>query len=135
MEMVVTFPGGAKVKAQYKGFTIMTDQPPEDGGEGAFPTPFDLFFASLATCAGIYVLRFLQARDIPSSEAKVVLQVKGHDADRKLVTHLELRVILPPQFPGEYREAIIRAIDSCTVKRHLKEPPRIDTVTEVAGGD
>ena len=56
MEMVVDFPSGARVDAHFGPFTISTDQPPAGGGEGAYPTPFATFLASLATCAGIYVL-------------------------------------------------------------------------------
>ena len=35
------------------------------GGNGSAPPPFDLFLASLATCAGIYVLGFCEKRSIP----------------------------------------------------------------------
>ena len=52
------FGGGLKVDAEYRGFTIKTDQPFHEGGEGRRPAPFDLFLASLATCAGFYVLAF-----------------------------------------------------------------------------
>ena len=48
----VTFPGGRKVIAQAGDQLIATDQPIEDGGQGTAPSPFMLFLASLATCAG-----------------------------------------------------------------------------------
>jgi putative redox protein len=48
-QMEISFPGGQKVDAQYSGFTIHTDQPVEDGGDGSAPTPFSLFLASLGT--------------------------------------------------------------------------------------
>ena len=51
-EMEISFPGGQKVDAQYRGLTIKTDQPVEDGGDESAPTPFSLFLASLGTCAG-----------------------------------------------------------------------------------
>ena len=51
MDMEVIFPGGKRVNAIYKGFTIETDQSKRDGGEGSAPAPFDLFLASpLRTC-------------------------------------------------------------------------------------
>lgn len=43
MTMQVVFPGGKRVNALYKGFTIETDQSREGGGGGAAPEPFDLF--------------------------------------------------------------------------------------------
>ena len=55
-EIKVAFSGGLRIDAEYRGFLIKTDQPVADGGEGSAPAPFDLFLASLATCAGYYAL-------------------------------------------------------------------------------
>ncbi len=52
MDMRIRFPGGKRVNATYKGFTIKTDQPTESDGEGSAPTPLDLFLASIGTCSG-----------------------------------------------------------------------------------
>ncbi|MDA8242639.1 MAG: osmotically inducible protein OsmC, partial [Elusimicrobia bacterium] len=57
-EMEITFPGGKKVNALWHGFEIATDQPKSSGGDNSAPAPFDLFLASLGTCAGIFVLGF-----------------------------------------------------------------------------
>ena len=64
MDMTATFPGNKRVDAQYKGFIIRTDQSAANGGDSSAPAPFDLFLASIATCAGIYVLEFCQHRSI-----------------------------------------------------------------------
>jgi hypothetical protein len=53
MEMTINFPGGSRVAARFGGFTIETDLPPDAGGEGSAPTPFETFLASLGTlCSG-----------------------------------------------------------------------------------
>jgi putative redox protein len=62
-EIKVTFPGGLRVDAEYKGFVIKTDQPVKHGGSGTAPAPFDLFLASIAACAGFYVVAFCRERD------------------------------------------------------------------------
>jgi ribosomal protein S12 methylthiotransferase accessory factor len=43
-----------------------------------------------------------------------------------LVTHVHLRVELPPGFPERYRDAVIRSAEQCTVKKHLEHPPAIE---------
>ena len=53
MDMQISFSGGKKVDATYKGFTIKTDQPKDEGGNGTAPEPFSLFLASIGTCTGI----------------------------------------------------------------------------------
>jgi hypothetical protein len=40
MEMIIDFPGGARVDAHFGPYTIPTDQPPTGGGDGSAPTPF-----------------------------------------------------------------------------------------------
>ena len=70
-DMQIYFPGGKRVFADYRGFTIATDQPVTGGGDGSAPAPFDLFMASIGTCAGIYVLGFLQQRGIPTDDARL----------------------------------------------------------------
>ena len=55
MEMEIFFEGNKKVSANLNGTIIRTDQPLQAGGNGSAPAPFDLFLASIGTCAGIYV--------------------------------------------------------------------------------
>lgn len=123
MRLDITFPGGVAVDARHQGFVIHTDQPVEAGGRGAAPSPFDLFLASIGTCGGLYALRFCQERDIATEGLAVRLEVGA--VDRGRITELRLEVQLPDDFPEKYRDAIVRAVDHCSVKRHLVEPPKI----------
>ena len=131
MDMIVTFPGNLRVDAHYKGFTIHTDQPAKDGGEGSAPTPFDLFLASLATCAGVYLLNFLRKRDIPTEGAGITMSPQ-RNPDTGMVSHITLTLNLPPEFPDKYREAVVNAVNLCSVKKHLLSPPEIEVVTTTA---
>ena len=131
MDMEVFFPGNLKVHARYKGFVIETDQPETGGGDGSAPTPFDLFLASLGTCAGLYVLSFLQQRRLPLEGAGLVMSPE-RDPETKLVTKVRLEIKVPAGFPEKYREAIIRAAETCAVKRHLDNPPAFETLVTIA---
>jgi len=127
MNMKITFPGGVAVDAETKGFTIHTDQPKDHGGKGTAPAPFDLFLASLGTCAGFYVLRFCQQRDLPTEGLGLTLETIKDPEGRKIDLIL-LEIQLPPGFPDKYREAVIRAADQCAVKKHIFDPPRFEIV-------
>ena len=131
--MEIRFPGGLEVEALSGGFSIRTDQPVSDGGSGSAPSPFDLFLASIGTCAGIYALRFCQQRNLDTEGLSLELTAeKGEDARRVARVSIEIR--LPASFPERYRDAILRAVDQCKVKRHIREPPEF-AVTAVASGD
>ncbi len=126
--MMVDFPGGARVNAHFGSFTVESDQPKPNGGEGAAPTPFELFLASLATCAGFYVLGYCRTRGI-SPEGIRLVQKLERDAVSKMVKKIRLEIHLPPEFPAKYSSAVIRAAESCLVKKHLENPPAFEIVT------
>jgi putative redox protein len=126
--MQITFPGGKRVEAQYKEFDIKTDQPIAGGGEGSAPSPFDLFLASLGTCAGFYVLRFCQERNIPTDDIHLVMRTE-RDPQKKMVGRITIEIILPVEFPEKYLSAVRHAADLCTVKRLIQNPPEFDIKT------
>ncbi len=130
MEMVIEFPGGAKVDASFGEFVVKTDQPAMGGGEGSAPTPFSVFLASIGTCAGIYVLGFCRQRGIPTEGVRIVQRV-ARNAMTGMVDKIDLEIQVPPDFPQKYTEAVIRAADQCAVKKHLEHPPKFDVYTKV----
>jgi len=123
--MSVTFPGGKRVDASYEGFTVRTDQPAEAGGEGSAPSPFDLFLASIATCAGIYVKGFCDARGIAAEGLELEMRVERDPATR-MVARLALEIRLPEGFPEKHRDGVVRAAELCAVKKHLLHPPAVE---------
>lgn len=122
MDMDVYFPGGKRVFADYKGFTIETDQPVAGGGEGSAPAPFDLFMASIGTCAGIYALGFMQQRGIDPEGSRLAMRTHV-DPERGMIGKVDLELTLPPAFPEKYRAAIVNAMNLCAVKKHIHQPP------------
>jgi putative redox protein len=130
MEMEVVFPGGKKVDANYNGFTIKTDQPIRGGGDGSAPAPFDLFLASIGTCAGIYVLGFCQQRGIPTDGMKIVQRMEI-DPIKRGIGGIALEIQVPANFPEQYKEAVIRSAELCAVKKYLQDPPEFNIYTKV----
>jgi putative redox protein len=130
MDMMITFPGGKKVNAEYNGFTHKTDQPPAEGGENSAPSPFELFLASLGTCAGFYVLSFCQQRGIDMAGIEL-RQSMERDPQTHLVGRINIEILLPASFPEKYRAAILQAAQLCTVKKHLQNPPEFNLFTTI----
>jgi ribosomal protein S12 methylthiotransferase accessory factor len=124
MDIRVSFPSGRKVEAQVGPHVVTTDQSLEHGGTGTAPEPFDLFLASLATCAGFYVLSFCQARNIPTTGIELV-QHHRFDEQTHRLTRVDWEILLPDGFPEAYRAAVVRAADSCKVRKTLAAPPEI----------
>ncbi len=124
MMITVSFPGGVGVDATIGRHTLRTDQPPPVGDDTA-PSPFDVFLASMATCMGFYALRFCQERKIGTEGLSLSLDpIRSEDGKRVAIARVTLS--LPKGFPEKYREAILRSVDHCSVKRHVLEPPRFE---------
>lgn len=126
MEMVIDFPGGARVDAHFGQFTVQTDQPPA----ATAPTPFATFLASIGTCAGIYVLGFCQQRGLPTEGIRIVQRMHSNPFTG-LVGKIDLEIQLPPTFPEKYAPAVIRAAELCAVKKHFETPPQFEVTTKV----
>lgn len=129
MEMKIGFSGKKKVTAQFDGFTVTTDQPADAGGDGSAPSPFELFLASLGTCAGLFALSFCRKRGLPT-EGLELTQTAVWDEAAHRVSKIILRIRLPKDFPEKYRDSVAAAAALCTVKKHLQSPPDFEIVAE-----
>jgi len=130
MEIKVEFPGGARVDAHFGSFTVRTDQPLAHGGENSAPSPFEVFLASLATCAGYYVLGFCDRRGISSEGIRITQRIE-RDAATKMVRKIIVDIQLPAEFPRQYVSAVIRAAEACLVKKHLESPPAFEVLASL----
>jgi ribosomal protein S12 methylthiotransferase accessory factor len=135
MEMVIDFPGGAKVDAHFGAFTVHTDQPATGGGDDSAPSPFDTFLASIGTCAGIYVLGFCRQRGLPYEGIRIIERIM-RDPYTGMVSKVDIEIQAPPAFPEKYLPSLVRSAELCAVKKHIEHPPKFDVYTktvEVAG--
>ncbi len=125
MDIAISFVGGKRVDAQLGDRVIRTDQSPEHGGEGREPEPFELFLASLAACAGVYVLGFCQARNIPTDGIQLV-QHQDFDSDTGRLERVRLDISVPSGFPEKYVPALERVAAKCSVKKVIESAPQFE---------
>lgn len=128
--MKIVFGGNKKINAEFNGFTVYTDQPVHGGGDGTAPAPFELFLASLGTCAGIYVKGFCDSRGI-SSEGIEINQSMVYDPIKQKIGKIVLDIIVPPSFPEKYHAAVVAAANHCAVKKTMQDPPEFEVKTVV----
>ena len=127
MDIELSFPGGKRVVAQLGAHRIETDQSVALGGDDAAPAPFDLFLASIATCAGIYALGFLQARGLSTDGLRLTQHVDLDEATQ-LPHNVRLSLTLPPDLPDKYRAALVRTVENCKVKKTIAAMPSFEVV-------
>jgi putative redox protein len=128
--MEITFDGGKVITAHLNGHIIRTDQPVDNGGGNSAPAPFDLFLASIGTCAGIYVKSFCDRRQIPTDGIKII-QTMEFDKEKKLPSVFKLDIQLPAGFPDKYKEAVISAAELCLVKKTINNQPEFKVTSSI----
>jgi putative redox protein len=125
--MEITFDGGKVVTAHTKDHVIKTDQPINSGGENSAPAPFELFLASIGTCAGIYVKSFCDNRKIPTDKIRII-QTAEYNKETGLPVNIKLDIKLPSDFPEEYKGAVIKVAELCKVKKSIASPPVFEVI-------
>ena len=128
--MEIVLDEGKKVNADYNGHIIRTDQPLDVNGDNSAPAPFDLFLASIGTCAGFYVKVFCNKRGIPTDNIKLV-QTMEYDEVTRMVEKIKIDIRLPLDFPEKYKDAVINAANLCAVKKHIHTPPDFEVSASV----
>ena len=128
--MEITFDGGKVITAHLNGHIIRTDQPLDNGGTNTAPAPFDLFLASIGTCAGIYIKGFCDKRQIPTDNMKIIQDIEFNPQTR-LPARITLNIQLPHDFPEKYKEAVINAADLCLVKKTISAQPQFRIFTSI----
>jgi putative redox protein len=128
--MEITFDGGKVVTAHSHGHIIRTDQPLDSGGGNSAPAPYDLFLASIGTCAGIYVKSFCDNRKIPTDGIKII-QTSQYNKETGLPTNIKIDIQIPSDFPEKYRASLINVAELCKVKKTMANPPVFEVLTSV----
>ena len=131
MEMDISFPGGKKVDSHFKGFCVNTDQPKKAGGDDTAPSPTELFLASIGTCAGYFALTFCEKRKLNIDKLKIKLDFQANKKTY-MIENIVVKITLPPDFPEKYKDALIKAVDVCHVKKHFTDPPEFEYLTAIA---
>jgi putative redox protein len=121
---VVTAEGGLRFTADIRGHRVPTDQPGWAGGDDSAVSPLELLAASLGTCISLYAHQFCSARGLDATGLGVEVVYETAKAPKR-ISRFDARVTLPDGFPGEYRDAIERAVRACPVHNTLTHAPVI----------
>jgi putative redox protein len=123
-ELTINLKGNMKVDADIRGFTVSTDQRKDDDGDNSAPTPLELFFASIGTCAGVNIAFFCIERELPYKNIDIRMVVERDDKTHA-VKKVNMNIRVPSDFPDKYKGALLKAVDACAVKKTIKAQPEI----------
>ena len=111
-------------EVEVDGHTVVTDEPPEAGGNDEGPSPTRLLTASLAACTATTVEMYADRKGWELGAVEV--DVEFHPAPRGETSRFEVDVSIPMPLSGEQLERIKTIAGKCPVHRVLTDDVEIE---------
>jgi len=125
--------GSFRTLLSASGHDLVLDEPPNVGGGGEGPTPYDLLVGAIAACTAMTLRMYAARKGWPLEEAIVSLrEASSHAADCERceaedvgVRRLEREIELVGVLDDEQRARLRTIADRCPVKQTLERGLRV----------
>jgi putative redox protein len=121
--------GTLRHEVEMGNHSLVADEPEDEGGEDAGPTPQELLAASLASCTAITMEMYADRKGWEIGD--VTVDVSYEPAQRGSPTRFRMRVDLPKELPEEQRERLMQIGAKCPVHRVLEGEVMFEETVEV----
>jgi putative redox protein len=95
---------------------LVTDQPESLGGEGAGPSPHELFAAALAGCVSVTVAAYARAKGWDLGEIRVDVDYDNHATPRRC----RIVVDVDAELTEEMRARLEKVAAACPLRRSIE---------------
>jgi putative redox protein len=115
------YEGGLRNRALHEasGAELITDAPLDNHGQGASFSPTDLVGTALVSCILTIMGIVAERHGIALEGAEARVEKRMSSAGERRIEALEVWIRLPPELEERQRALLIRAGESCPVKRSL----------------
>jgi putative redox protein len=129
-EIIVRSAEGLKQTIEARGHTLVSDEPVEDGGTDAGPTPYELLLGALGSCTAMTVELYAARRGWSLDSVEVHLahdRVHARDCEscenqnaNAMLDRITKRVVLNGRLEADQRARLLEIADRCPVQRTLQ---------------
>lgn len=134
MSMDVTHTGGLQFEVKVRDHRFTMDTPEHIGGSNQAPTPTEMFCASLAACAGLYLADYCARAGLPHEGFTAGVDWEVGDKPKRIRT-LSIKVEMPHPLPEARQKAVYRAAHQCLLHRTVGDVLDISLEIEYPGGE
>ena len=104
--------------------SLISDQAPEYGGEGAGPMPSELFLWAIASCMGQAIVHVMSKLQEPSGKLKLTVEGKKHPEKFR---YSKIVVSVMGDYPEEHLRELVRiARTHCFISNSLADDIEIE---------
>jgi putative redox protein len=108
---------------------VVADEPEQNGGDDAGPSPQELLAGSLASCTAITIEMYAKRKGWDIGDVSV--GVDYEPAQRGSPTKFKMVLNLPKELPEEQRERLMQIAAKCPVHRTLEGEVMFEETVEV----
>jgi len=126
VQLTAYWEGGYHVRVPVRGFELVSDEPPQYGGQDHGPMPTELLLAALVSCFAAAVAHAGRKRNIVVPDLQVTV-----DGEYEGLRFSALRLTVRSTLPRPELEPLVeKARSYCYVSNTLLTTPRLDVVIE-----
>ena len=124
MEILVEHLGAVQFEIKVRQHTLVSDQPPENGGFDEGVTPPELLLASLGSCAGFYAAQYLKKHGL-ATEGTLVRVSADKVKDPARLDNFCIALEIPCGLDQKDLEGIEQSVQHCLIHNTLLHSPSI----------
>lgn len=113
-----------KIEVDMGHYTIIAD-----GGDRTEPSPGTLFLAGVMACTASTARGYCLRNNLPVPTGLTAAVTQ--DEETRLITKIEMKLSIPPDFPLDRLDALERAAGMCTLKRWWASPPEFSIAVDL----
>ncbi len=121
----IDYNGGMSFKVSARDHSLSVDLANEKGGQDSGMNPPEVFIASLGTCIGVYVVKYLQNVKLDAANLKITLSWKFSE-DKTQIASIDVILAGLGADIGKRKNAVLEAAKHCLIHKTLLSHPDIN---------
>ncbi|WP_019590288.1 MULTISPECIES: bifunctional alpha/beta hydrolase/OsmC family protein [unclassified Thioalkalivibrio] len=106
---------------------FLADEPPDVGGDGTGPNPYELLLASLGACTSMTLRMYAAHKQLPLERVRVHLQHEKLKGENGPVDRITREITIEGDLDAKQRERMLQIADRCPVHRTLHGEVQVET--------
>jgi len=114
-------------KLSMRGHLLVADEPIDNGGSDAGPTPTELLMSSLASCTTSTLRMYADRKGWEVDRIDLEMGIRIEKTDSGQISYLESIIEITGNMTSEQKERLLEIARKCPIHRLLTNPINIST--------
>lgn len=116
-------------KLSMRGHLLVADEPVDNGGKDAGPTPSELVLAGLAACTASTLRMYIDRKDWDVERIDLELSIQTEKTETGQLSRIDRVINFTGNITDEQRARLLEIADKCPVHKLLTNPVEIKTTS------